>query len=100
MSQKFIESLPLLFGTATQKATMCNFLWNTNEDPVTVVHNLRMYDIVRRLYYVKTGEEPTSSRVLELMHFIKNNDDMDSFFMFYCTRGIFPDNNTLQLLKY
>lgn len=101
MSQKFIESLPNMFGTPMQKAAMCEFLWTNNiEDPATIVYNLRLYDMVRRFYYVKTGQEPTPERVIELIHFIKSNKDLDGFFMYYCKKGQFPDTNTIQLIKY
>lgn len=101
MSQKLLESLPLMFQTHTQKAVMCDFLWtNSVEDPATIVYNLRLYDMIRRFYYVKTGDEPTPQRVLELIHFVKSNNDLDEFFMYYCKRGLFPDTNTLKLIKY
>lgn len=100
MSNKLIETLPIVFETAFQKAAMCEFLWTTNEDAQTIIDNLRMYDMVRRFYYVRTGEQPTSDRVIELMKFIKGNSEINKFFMYYCRQGVFPDNNTIQLIKY
>ena len=99
MSDKFMQTIPFLFETMYQKASMCDFLWNNDMD-VDVITNLRLYDLVRRFYYVKTGQEPTSTRVLELIKFIKSNKNMSDFFMFYCENGLFPDNNTIQLIKY
>jgi hypothetical protein len=86
----FIESIPSLFATAMQKATMCSLLWN-QQDPNTIVHNMRLYDIVRRLYYVKTNTEPTDERVLKLVAIVKGHKALLDFFMIYVESGKFPD---------
>jgi hypothetical protein len=95
-----MQLLPSMFDTHMQKATMCNFLWTNDEDPITIVYYLRLYDMVRRFYFVKTGKEPDAERVLELIDFIKSNKDINDFFMYYCKCGRFPDNRTIQLIKY
>lgn len=94
----FIESIPSLFATAMQKATMCSFLWNEQE-PKTIIYNMRLYDIVRRLYYVKTGKEPTDERVLELVNVVKHNKTIMDFMMIYIESGRFPEPDILCLLK-
>lgn len=94
----FIESIPSLFSTAMQKATMSSFLWN-GQDPETIVYNLRLYDMVRRLYYVKTGEEPTDERLVELVKFVKRNESIMNVFGYYIQHGKFPDNDIISLIK-
>lgn len=89
-----------MFSTLSQKAAMCSFLWTTDDDPKTIVYNLRLYDMVRRLYYVKTNEEPEPSTVLRLIKFIKSSDELNKFFMYYCVIGRFPDVNTIKYIKY
>lgn len=94
----FIESIPSLFSTAMQKATMCSFLWN-RQDPETIVYNLRLYDMVRRLYYVKTGREATDERIMELVKFVKNNDKLMGVFSHYIESGKFPEQEVIALIK-
>lgn len=96
--QNFIESIPALFSTAIQKATMCSFLWN-HQDPKTIIYNLRLYDIIRRLYYVKTGEEATDDRIVELMKVVKQNKKIMEFFMIYIESGTFPDKDIIAMIK-
>jgi hypothetical protein len=86
----FIESLPALFATPIQKATMSSFLWN-QQDPETIIYTMRMYDIVRRLFYVKAGEEATPERIFALMNFVEDNEEVLRTFMVYVTSGKFPD---------
>lgn len=100
MSNELLKSLPTMFETMHQKAAMCSFLWTNDDDPKTIVYNLRLYDLVRRLYYVKTHKEPTPERVLELISFVKENKEINDFLMHFCKLGRFPDNNTLKYIKY
>ena len=100
--QRFINSLPELFDTEFQKAALCKFLWsdtNKNIPPETIIHYLRLYDMVRRFYYVKTLSEPTPDTVLNLIDFIESNKDLRNFFSQYCISGTFPSTDTMQLLK-
>lgn len=99
MSQELINALPQMFDTMHQKATMCSFLWTTNDDPTTIIYNLRLYDMIRRLYYVKTHEEPSPERVIELMDIVKSHKELNDLFMHFCRIGKFPDNNTIKYLK-
>ena len=99
MSQELINAIPTMFSTMQQKSAMCEFLWTTNDDPTTIIYNLRLYDLIRRLFYVKTREEPTAERVLELMDFVKSNRELNEFFMYYCKLGKFPSNNTIKYIK-
>lgn len=99
MSQELINALPSMFSTMHQKSAMCEFLWTTNDDPTTIIYNLRLYDLIRRLYYVKTQEEPPPTRVIELMDFVKSHDELNDFFMHYCKIGKFPSVNTLKLIN-
>jgi hypothetical protein len=94
----FIESIPSLFSTAMQKATMCSFLWN-KQDPETIVYNLRLYDIVRRLYYVKVGEEATDERVMELVEFVKADEKIMKVFSHYILTGRFPESEVIAMIK-
>lgn len=96
--QNFLESIPSLFSTAMQKATMCSFLWN-QQDPRTIIYNLRLYDMIRRLYYVKTGEEATDERIIELMKAVKRNSKIMDFFMIYIESGKFPDKDIIAMIK-
>lgn len=99
MSEELIQSLPTMFETMSQKAALCSFLWNSKDDPETIIYNLRLYDMVRRFHYVKTGIEPSASRVIELMDFIKSDSDISDFFMYYCRTGRFPDTDTIKYIK-
>ncbi len=94
----FMESIPSLFSTAMQKATMCSLLWN-KQDPDTIVYNLRLYDMVRRLYYVKVGEEPSDDRVMELLTFVKSDEKIMSVFSHYILTGKFPENEVIAMIK-
>jgi hypothetical protein len=91
----FIESMPILFSTSIQKATMCSFLWN-KQDPVTIIYNMRLYDIVRRLYFVKTGNEPTDEEIIHLMNVVRQEKAIMDFFMVYIRSGTFPDNDIVK----
>ena len=95
--QNFIESIPALFSTAMQKATMSSFLWN-QQDPKTIIYNMRLYDIVRRLYYVKTGEEATDERIVQLMEAVRGNKKIMDFFMIYIESGKFPDKDIIKMI--
>ena len=94
----FIESIPSLFGTAMQKATMCSFLWN-KQDPETIVYNLRLYDMVRRLYFVKVGEDATDERVMELVEFVKADENIMNVLSRYILTGKFPENEVIAMIK-
>ena len=95
---KFLESIPSLFSTAMQKATMCSFLWN-KQDPETIVYNLRLYDIVRRLYFVKVGEEATDERVMELMEYVKSDEKIMRVLSHYILTGKFPESEIIAMIK-
>lgn len=95
--QTFLESIPALFATPVQKATMCSFLWN-KQDPKTIIYNLRLFDIVRRLYYVKTHQEPLAEDVIRLMDVVKRDKRIMDFFMIYIESGKFPDNDIIKLI--
>jgi uncharacterized protein YfbU (UPF0304 family) len=94
---KFIESIPSLFSTAMQRATMCSLLWN-QQNPKTIIYNLRLYDIVRRLYYVETGEDATDERIVQLMGVVKGEKKIMDFFMIYIESGKFPENSIIKLI--
>jgi hypothetical protein len=74
---------------------MCSFLWN-EQDPATIIYNLRLYDMVRRLYFVKTGSEPMHEDILELMTFVKSDRELYAVFMVYVRAGKFPDNAIIE----
>lgn len=93
----FIESIPSLFATAIQKATLSSFLWNS-QDPQTIIYNLRLYDIVRRLFYVKTGRDATDEEILHLIDIVKQNEKMMDFFMVYIKKGEFPPNDIIRMI--
>jgi hypothetical protein len=94
----FIESIPALFSTAMQKATMCSFLWN-KQDPETIVYNLRLYDIVRRLYYVKVGREATDERIMELLEYVKSDENIMRVLSHYILTGKFPEKEVIAMIK-
>ena len=77
---------------------MCSFLWNKQE-PETIVYNLRLYDIVRRLYFVKVGEEPTDERVMELMGYVKSDEGIMRVLSKYILTGKFPEKEVIAMIK-
>ena len=94
----FIESLPAMFATAMQKATMCSFIWN-GLDVETIVYNLRLYDLIRRLHNVKMREEGYADDIMPLFRSVKQNPEILDFFMHYVRTGKFPDTKVVGMLK-
>lgn len=93
----FIESIPTMFATAMQKATMCSFLWN-GLDPETIIFNLRLYDLVRRLHNVKMRREGYEDDLMPLFRSVKNNPEIMDFFMHYVRSGKFPETKIISLI--
>lgn len=100
VDNELMKKVPSLFETWHQKSSMCEFLWdNKNNDSKEILNALRLYDMVRRLYFVKTGEEPDGIAVLEIIKFIESNKELDELIMSYVTTGVFPNATTLKFLK-
>lgn len=95
MDDKFLSTLPSMFATEIQKAALSHFLWN-GQSPEKIVDNLRMYDIVRRIYYVRVGEDPSPDEILRVMKQIETNKPVKHFLMRYIRGGRFPDTGTLR----
>lgn len=93
----FIESIPSMFATTMQKATLCGMLWN-EQTPETVVYNLRLYDLIRRLHYVKLKREASEEELMPIFKSVKRNPVIMEFFMHYIRIGKFPDTNIIGLI--
>lgn len=95
--ENFIESLPTMFATAMQKATMCSLLWN-GMDAETIVYNLRLYDLVRRLHNVKMRKEGYEDDLMPVFRAVKQNPEIMDFFMHYVRTGKFPDSRIISMI--
>jgi hypothetical protein len=95
--EMFIEALPTLFASAMQKATMSTLLWN-NLDAETIIFNLRLYDLVRRLHNVKLGHEGFEDDLMPLFMSVQKNEEMMEFFMTFVRSGKFPDTTIIKMI--
>jgi hypothetical protein len=93
----FWLSLPDMFKTMSQQAVLGNCLWDRNGTEKLIVH-LRVYDILRRLSYVSTGDEATPREVVQCMKRVMENDDLREFILGYAYSGRFPDTATWKAL--
>lgn len=91
-------ALPQFFQSEPQQATLSQCLWSEEGTNSIIIH-LRLYDILRRLYYIKTGKNATPLQVLTCMEKIIENDDMKNYLMSFAISGVFPDEITLRSLK-
>jgi hypothetical protein len=95
--ENFIETIPSMFASVMQKATLCSMLWN-EQSPETIIHNLRLYDLIRRLYYVKMMREGSDDDLLPLFKSVRSNPVMMEFFMHYIRLGKFPDTDIIGII--
>jgi len=95
-----LEKIPSLFETMHQKSSMCEFLWSDDDslDAKEVLTSLRLYDLIRRLHYVKTGIEPSPTRILEIINIVKHEKDLYNILMSFCVNGHFPSPSTLRMI--
>ena len=86
-----------MFATSMQKATMCSLLWN-EQKPETIIFNLRLYDLIRRLYYVKMKQEGCEEELMPIFKSVKDNQVIMDFFMHYIRVGKFPDTKIIGMI--
>lgn len=86
----FLCSIPEMFQSEVQRATLSTFLWDDRDTKVLIKH-LRLYDILRRICYVKTRKHPTPAKVMELMDFVASNPEIAACFDDLVSRAKFPE---------
>lgn len=94
----FWMALPEFFKTIPQQCVLSQHLWS-DEGTVQLVIHMRVYDILRRLYYVRSGEEPRPSEVLKCMRQVMSNVELREFILEYACAGKFPDTTGWKLLN-
>lgn len=95
----FVLAIPQMFESEAQRSIMSRFLWS-DTDTDTLILNLRMYDIMRRVYAVQHQEEPSPDVVMAGLRYVKNNPGLNMILMSYARRGVFPGPNTIFDIKY
>lgn len=95
----FWMALPDFFKTVPQKCVMSQMLWS-NEGTTQMVIHMRIYDILRRLYFVQIKKEPYHNEVLKCMKIVMENHELREFLMDFARTGTFPDPENWKLLKY
>lgn len=93
----FIEAIPSMFASTMQKATLCSMLWN-EQSPETIIYNLRLYDLIRRLHYVKMKREGCEEELMHLFRSVRSNPIIMEFFMHYIKLGKFPDTTIIGMI--
>lgn len=94
----FWMALPDFFATVPQQCVLSADLWD-EQGTHNLVINLRVYDILRRLYYVRSGQHATPAEVLKCMRMVMGNPDLREFIVSYARAGTFPDTSSWHLLK-
>ena len=94
----FWMALPDFFKTVPQQCVLSQHLWNDEGTAQLVIH-MRVYDILRRLYYVRSGETPRPSEVLKCMRLVMSNMELREFILGYARAGKFPDTTGWKLLN-
>jgi hypothetical protein len=94
----FWMALPDFFKTVPQQCILSQMLWCEEGTSQLVIH-MRIYDILRRLYFVQTQKEPSHNDVLKCMRTVMENKDLREFVMGFARSGTFPDTQKWQLLK-
>lgn len=87
------NEIPNFFETEKQKACMCTCLWGG--DMEEIVEDLRLYDLIRRLYFVKMGESGDAGTLMNVFRSVKKNPLIMDVFTVYVETGTFPDNNLI-----
>ncbi len=94
----FWMALPDFFKTVPQKCVMSQMLWS-NEGTTQLVVHMRIYDILRRLYFVQLKREPCHNEVLKCMKMVMETPELRDFLMGFAQTGTFPDTDNWKLLK-
>lgn len=86
----FLNCIPFMFMNQPQKYLISNFLWSGQDNIEFLVIHLRLYDLVRRLYYVKIKEEPSRETILKAIKNILKSNHLKNYFRKYILTGQFP----------
>lgn len=95
----FLQSIPYMFDSEPCKFLISHYLWSSEDKRDQLIIHLRLYDLIRRIYYVKLKKEPDHDTVLRAMTKIFKNTWMKNHILHYITNGIFPSGKQLKLLK-
>ena len=85
----FLQALPELFETNNQRFIMSHFLWG-NENLDKLIHYLRLYDLLSRIYTVKTKSIPSPTQVIRAIKDIEKNEKLNEIFGKYIEEGRYP----------
>jgi hypothetical protein len=87
-----------MFQTPIQQAALSSYLWD-NERSEELLMYMRLYDLIRRIYYVKTGQWPEPQYVVQCMENFLSNPSYKSQFIEYIKNIEFPLQNTVNMIK-
>jgi hypothetical protein len=85
----FLGAIPDMFETLNQKFLMSHFLWG-HENTEKLLHYLRLYDLLQRIYRVKIKENPDKETILNAIKSLEKNERLYNTFCRYIDAGRFP----------
>lgn len=89
----FLGAIPDMFETLNQKFLMSHFLWGSHEKTEKLLHYLRLYDLLQRIYRVKIKEYPDKETILNAIKSLEKNERLYNTFCRYIDTGRFPTIN-------
>lgn len=85
----FLEALPDMFISNNQQFLMSHFLWG-DENTTKLLRYLRLYDLLRRMYIVKTKKTPCKKLITQAIKDLEKNEKLYRRFTRYISMGEFP----------
>lgn len=96
----FLQCIPHMFSGEPQRYLMSNFLWGDEERTQMLISHLRLYDMIRRLYFIKFRENPSHETMNKTLRQIMSNPKLYRLFSMHIERAIFPYNYTRSISYY
>lgn len=97
--ETFLNAIPYMFENEHSKYLITHYLWDNEDKQEQLIIHLRLYDLVRRIFYIKTRTEPSRETVLTTVRTILSKTWMKNYVKRYITIGVFPKGDELERIK-
>lgn len=86
----FLNSLPYLFANEPSKYLITHYMWDSDDNLQQLLVHVRLYDLIRRIYRIKTREEPSKQLIINTIKNINKKRALRNYFKKYIIDGHFP----------
>lgn len=94
----FLDSIPSLFEKEEQRFLVSHYLWGGEERLSMLITHLRLYDLIRRWFYVKFKTHGDPKLIKDEFIRVIGNRGLRNILLRNIQEGVFPSTDNLLLL--